>query len=440
MYEFLDEEGRLRSRGSPPEACTVAGHSKDARGLPIGATIETFRRNDSYRIIHNLWFSKGSFYKIVDEGHPEVASPKGLSSNINLYTLAVNDVESFIANTKKALYVQGETVLIDYSYFIHPTAIGHWLEYLLPMMSARRLEGFTAPPAMVVIMHLKRSFVFEWVRAALGAALGGISGVRSGENAVSAARQEKARRWLPFPIIFQEETQSVWDQIGTTLEGISRDEWVCFEKVIVAKDVIDDGPRTAFMDVGGEQDARGFRDAMYRAYGVDPSGKANDRNGRMRITLLHKSSNRRILNRDELKVLLGTYGSVREVELTDGVSMATQIGIMSNTDVLVSTHTSGLANAMFLRPGALVVELRHRNFLEAMEQTFELQIKSLKDVRWVSWRAMDIVYLNKDDERKFKGWENCDIAECVEAHTLVDLLVNVTAVGALLAKAINTTV
>ena len=109
--------------------------------------------------------------------------------------------------------------------------------------------------------------------------------------------------------------------------------------------------------------------------------------------------------------------------------MARQVKIMAHTDILVSTHTSGLANAMFLPPGALVVELRHRNFLEDMERTFEMQIKSLQDVTWVSWKAMNIVYLHEDDERKFQAWgTSCDVDECVEAHTLVDIVVDVDAV------------
>ena len=415
----------------PPAACTVAGHSVDARdqirGTPIAATSERSERNASYRIIENLWYARGSFYKVIDPDHPEKGSPASLSSNINLYTIAVENITAFVENTKSARFVRGETVMLDFSYFVHPTAIGHWLEYLLPVMSARRLEGLdNVSPSMVLVMHLKRCFVFEWVRAAIGAALG---------TWTDFDHNSSGGKTLPFPLIFQEETASVWDQMGQRFEGVRDDEWVCFEKVVVAKDVVDDGPRTALVDEGGERDAQRFREQMWRMYAIESRGEAVEiGRKRRRITLLHKSANRRIVNRDSVRRMLAEFGDVDEVELTAGVSMASQIYTMANTDVLVSTHTSGLANAMFLPPGALVVEIRHKNFLEDMEQTFELQIKSIKDVHWVEWKATEIVYLHRDDERKFKAWgDTCDdVAECVEAGTLVDVVVDVGAVRQLI--------
>ena len=457
VYEFFvdNSQGLSQSTLVPPPPCTMAGHgvgvkraepavpnerAQNANGRPfyeISATSEKIGKNGSYRVIDNLWFSRGSFYKIVDPGHPESGSPAALSSNINLYTIAVDNVTSFIQNTASSRFIQGETVLVDFSYFVHPTAIGHWLEYLLPLMSARRLEGLDAsPPEMVIVMHLKRVFVFEWARAALGAAFGRDLTKTGAAGLGSAAGIDTETRTLPFPLIFQKETSSVWNQIGQRLEGVGDDEWVCFEKVIVAKDVIDDGPRTAFMDEGGVQDARRFRQQMWNMYNVVRSNRTDGTGtGKKRITLLHKSANRRIRNRASLRGMLAEFGEVNEVELTEAVPMASQIRIIANTDILVSTHTSGLANAVFLPPGALVVELRHRNFLEDMERTFEMQIKSLMDVRWIGWKAMDIVYLHEDDERKFKAWgTTCDVDECVEAHTLVDIIVDVDAVRELIVR------
>jgi len=424
---------------APPPACTLAGHSVDAREwvrrTPIAATTERHRARNvestaSYRVIENLWYARGSFYKVVDASRPETGSPVALSSNINLHTIAVKDVTAFVENTRSARLVRGETVMLDFSYFVHPTAIGHWLEYLLPVMSARRLEELDgSPPAMVLVMHLKRVFVFEWVRAAFGAAFG-----RGGATTTMMT--------LPFPLVFQEETASVWDQKGQRFEGVPDDEWVCFEKVVVAKDVVEDGPRTAFMDEDGERDARGFRERMWAMYGVSGRNGSNEITGetpttprRRRITLLHKSANRRIVNRDAFRLMLAEFGDVDEMELTEDVSMASQINAMANTDVLVSTHTSGLANGMFLPPGALVVELRHKFFLSDMERTFELQIKSLKDVDWIGWRSSEVTYLHENDERKFKGWGDLgcdDVNECVEAGTLVDVHVDVDAVRRLI--------
>jgi hypothetical protein len=75
------------------------------------------------------------------------------------------------------------------------TAIGHWLEHLLPLVSALREERKFSLHR-VLILHLKRVHVFEWVRAALAAALD----VAPGTN-------------LP-PIFMQREVDSVHQQIG----------------------------------------------------------------------------------------------------------------------------------------------------------------------------------------------------------------------------------
>lgn len=75
------------------------------------------------------------------------------------------------------------------------TAIGHWLEHLMPLVSINRMENIKIPARMIVL-HLKRFHIFEWVRAAIGSALGVI--------------QES---YLP-PVILQEEVGSVEQQFG----------------------------------------------------------------------------------------------------------------------------------------------------------------------------------------------------------------------------------
>lgn len=415
-YEFWDNTAKMWvPRSSQPKQCTIGSrgalvsYSKAFEGKTIDHDYE------EYRVLKNVWFSNGVFYKVVDAA--ETGEAKSLSSNIDFATLVVQDVGAF-ASQIKMRFVEGETVLLDFSYFIHPTAIGHWLEYLLPMMSIRRIQGLFRPPQGILLMHLKRSFVFEWVRAALGATFG-----IGGEGQ------------LP-PIIFQEETSSVWSQISTSFEKLPRDEWICFEKVIVAKDVIDGGTRTAF---NNSRDASIFRKRMHRLYGLKVKSVSLQRDLRRKITLLHKSANRRIRNKEELKRLLSQFGTVSEFEFTSKVPMAIQLDIITKTHILVSAHTSGLANAMFLPPGALVLELRHRNFMASLENTFEQQINSLGDVTHIFWKATkeeEGPYIYSDDERKFGGelWANekCNTEDCVEAHTLVDLVVNISEIEMLL--------
>eukprot|EP00889_Picochlorum_renovo_P003349 jgi/Picre1/30379/NNA_005743.t1 len=336
---------------------------------------------------------EGDFYRLVEQ--PITKSPFKISSNIDMYALVVNNTERFKENVN-VTYIKGDVALVDFSYFTHPTAIGHWLEYLLPMMSARRIAGrLQSPPAF---------------------------GLKKGTH-------------LP-PLIFQEEVGSYWNQIGMNFEGVSGDEWLCFENIIAMKDVIQNGTTTAFGTA--RHDARLFRERMYSMYGktLKPLPPVDTNRN---ITLLHKSSNRRITNREDLKKMLSSYGIVSEVELTSNVTLSAQLDIMARTHILVSSHTSGLANAMFLRPGALVIELVQRNWLISLENTFLRQTQTLGDVRHVRWKATRLhegVYIDPDDERLFGGelWdgENCNVEECVEAHTLVDIVVNLTEVESLL--------
>ena len=417
-YEFWDEKSRVWSK-ERPVACTIEHALLSSRGPGSAWTnnmTTTILDHGDYRVMKNVWFTRGDFYRLVEQ--PTRTSPFKISSNMDMYTLVVKNTERFKENVN-VTYIKGDVAMVDFSYFTHPTAIGHWLEYLLPMMSARRIEGRLQSPQAVIIMHLKRSFIFEWVRAALGAAFG----VKKGTH-------------LP-PIIFQEETASYWDQIGMNFEGVSGDEWLCFENIIVMKDVIQNGTTTAF-GKESQRDAHLFRERMYSMYGktLTPLPPVHSRRN---ITLLHKSSNRRITNREDLKKMLSSYGIVSEVELTSNITMSAQLDIMAQTHILVSSHTSGLANAMFLRPGALVIEIVQRNWLISLENTFLRQTETLGDVRHVRWKATRLhegVYIDPDDERLFGGelWdgENCNVEECVEAHTLVDIVVNLTEVETLL--------
>ncbi len=51
-----------------------------------------------------------------------------------------------------------------------------------------------------------------------------------------------------------------------------------------------------------------------------------------------------------------------------------QLEAMASTDLFVSAHTSNLANALFLRPGAAVVEVLMRNWAWEGEACIFLQV------------------------------------------------------------------
>ena len=53
---------------------------------------------------------------------------------------------------------------------------------------------------------------------------------------------------------------------------------------------------------------------------------------------------------------------VQVVEFNETTSFRQQLEAISGTGVFVSVHTSNLANAQFLRPGAAVLEIIQRNW------------------------------------------------------------------------------
>ena len=189
----------------------------------------------------------------------------------------------------------------------------------------------------------------------------------------------------------------------------------------MTKDIVLGGRKTAF----SSQDAKLFRESMHRIYGSTLSRADKDK--KTRITLLHKSANRRILNKDAVITLLSAYGDVDEVEFTENVTMGEQLNKMANTNILVSTHTSGLANSMFLPPGAAVIELVHRNWVwDNLDKSFLIQTQMLGDVHHFTWRARtksEGPYINPNDERRFgsDAWMNEKVNQCIKLFILIHL-------------------
>ena len=61
------------------------------------------------------------------------------------------------------------------------------------------------------------------------------------------------------------------------------------------------------------------------------------------------------------------------VEFNNSTPMRTQMEVMASTGVLVSVHTSNLANAQFLPPGSAVVELIQRNWIwHNLDKSFQV--------------------------------------------------------------------
>jgi len=106
------------------------------------------------------------------------------------------------------------------------------------------------------------------------------------------------------------------------------------------------------------------------------------------------------------------FCQVRVFEFTEDTPMADQLRAMRDTTILVSPHTSALANAVFLPPGAAVIELIQRNWVwDNLDRSFQVQTASLGDIHHWAWRATKrehIRYVNPRDAERFGGeeWAN----------------------------------
>lgn len=93
----------------------------------------------AYCVFKNLFYRGGRFFFVQEPGSPtQLAFPWQLGRNRQGTTLSVADAAEF-ASAVQAGVVPGETVLLDWVFFMHPTALGHWLEALMPLF--RRVPG-----------------------------------------------------------------------------------------------------------------------------------------------------------------------------------------------------------------------------------------------------------------------------------------------------------
>eukprot|EP00878_Enallax_costatus_P029496 GHUV01031987.1.p1 GENE.GHUV01031987.1~~GHUV01031987.1.p1 ORF type:complete len:403 (+),score=78.28 GHUV01031987.1:1173-2381(+) len=245
-YEYWDLKNQQWT-DQQPAACRLQGYPDP--GPPASWTF--YKGNPRTEVVpsthhvtyHNLWYNNGRWYALVDSGR-QVASWK-FSKNQEITTLHIHDAQKWI-KTAKWRVVPGDTLLFDFIFFVHPTAIGHWWEMMGPLYSVLK-QGidFKRPCDQMVLLHLKRTHLMEWVRAVVAVALG----VRTHQD-------------LP-PILLQDETDNAWQQLTMPLEGVPKDEWVVFERALIIRDLFTGGTRS----FTNTEDARAFRAEVYKHYG-----------------------------------------------------------------------------------------------------------------------------------------------------------------------------
>ena len=74
---------------------------------------------------------------------------------------------------------------------------------------------------------------------------------------------------------------------------------------------------------------------------------------------------------------------MRVAEFNETTSFQDQLAAVSAAGVYVSVHTSNLANAPFLRPGAAVVELLQRNWVwHGLDKSFQARPPMPPTILW----------------------------------------------------------
>lgn len=399
-----------------PEACAPKGHPAPGPSewnFKNGSPRTEVTCDNSHCMYTNLYYNKGRWYALVDG--PNHVPTWRFSRNQEIVTFHVDDAWDFVDSIQWSI-IPGDTILFDFIYFIHPTAIGHWWEMLGPLYSILKKTTFKRPVDQFILLHLQRRHVLEWVRAMIAVALG------------VGLNDE-----LP-PIYVQEPVDSAWEQITSQLEGLQRDTWYIFERVAITKDLYTGGGRTFLTN----EDAREFRGLIYQQYGLPPPEPWGTRKIPRTITYQRKRANRRILNEDSFIAMLQEFGQVNVVEYNETSNLYEQLLQMRDTGVFVSVHTSNLANAPLLQPGSAVVEILQRNWhWNGLDTSFRDQTMTMGDIHHCAWRAQrlnETFYLHERDYIKVAHWppEECGTEECVEAHTKVDVKVDLDAFRALL--------
>ncbi len=142
--------------------------------------------------------------------------------------------------------------------------------------------------------------------------------------------------------------------VGETLAafGVDRPVYLPADKVTVVNHL---NLATTTAPSGNFSDAL-FRDVGQRLKAHFAAGKVPAR----RIYISRRlASRRRIVNEDALLPVLARFGF--ETVAMETLSMADQVAVCSEAEILVSNHGAGLTNMMFMAPGGKVMEIRKQD-------------------------------------------------------------------------------
>ncbi|DBB16714.1 TPA: hypothetical protein ACH3X3_014959 [Trebouxia sp. C0006] len=316
----------------------------------------------------------------------------------------------------------GNTLLIDFPFPAFPESMGHWAEVLLPVYSAlvtgawkQHVQGPSRHIDRLLLSNVRRDQLqtFEWLQAMLR---------------ISMAPGLPAGIELPQILCYDE------------LETMDTMMWLGMQNVIIVNDrYAHPAGRGGFASVEHGQQ---FREAAYKEAHLSQPAPWQLGGAPRTITLLSAVTGEMVVNRDELLNSLEDIATAFDMRLrpysaTSAASFASYVSIMSKTGVLVSRHGPMLANALFLPPGAVVLELLAYNWeWKGISEVYVNVTSSVGDIHHFAWRAKHprhAQYIDVDEAR-YAHWtaEECSSRHCVEVHSRAGMIADTSTIHEML--------
>lgn len=377
-----------------------------------------------YRIYQNFWFHAQRFYALNCLATKDAnATPikADITLNMMLIEMPVAKAEEFHQHVQTGWW-GGNTLLIDFPFPAFPESMGHWAEVLLPVYSAlvtgawkQHVQGPSTHIDRLLLSNVRRDQLqtFEWLQAMLRISMA--PGLPTGIE-------------LPQILCYDE------------LETMDTMMWLGMQNVIIVNDrYTHPAGRGGFAAVEHGQQ---FREDAYQEAHLSQPAPWKLGGAPRTITLLSAVTGETVVNRDELLNSLEDIATafdmrVRPYSATSAASFASYVSIMSKTGVLVSRHGPMLANALFLPPGAVVLELLAYNWeWKGISEVYVNVTSSVGDIHHFAWRAKHPRYAQyiDEDEARYAHWtaEECSSRHCVEVHSRAGMIADTSTIHEML--------
>lgn len=377
-----------------------------------------------FRIYQNFWFHAQRFYTVRcmatsnDNATPVKAD---MTLNMMLIEMPVADAAVFYRHVQTGWW-SGNTLLIDFPFPAFPDNMGHWVEVLLPVYSTlvtgawkQQVLGASQHIDRLLLSNIRREQLqaFHWLQAMLRISLA--PGLPPGLD-------------LPQILCYDE------------LETMDTRMWLGMENVLIVNDrYTHPAGHGGFASVEHGQQ---FREAAYREAGLKMPQPWKLGGAPRTITLLSAVTGEMVVNRDELLGSLDDIATafdmrVRPYSATAGASFASFVSVMSKTGVLVSRHGPMLANAVFLPPGAVVLEMLAYNWeWKGISEVYFNATSSVGDIHHFAWRAKHPRWAQyaDEDEARYAHWtpEECSSRHCVEVHSRAAMIADTSTIHEML--------